>query len=163
VTEDAVNKYPPGGNPAWIVREGSQDELRTIRTGAKIGGVEFGHHHARRLWVPSGPANLPVINDRPIPKFPVTACRENGVAVRYWSNPSPGLHGFLADTLPHSASSHHHVMTVIGVDMVTGVLARNGDSGEGDGPRATHPALLAKFLDMQLPNHVMAKQWRRAD
>jgi hypothetical protein len=54
-------------------------------------------------------------------------------------------------------------MTVIGVDIVTGVLARNGDSGEGDGRHATHPALLAKFLDMQLPNHVMAKQRRRAD
>jgi len=54
-------------------------------------------------------------------------------------------------------------MTVIGVDIVTGVLARNGDSGEGDGRHATHPALLAKLLDMQLPNHVMAKQRRRAD
>jgi hypothetical protein len=51
----------------------------------------------------------------------------------------------------------------IGVDFVTGVLGRNGDGGEGDGPHATHPALLAKFLDMQFPNHVMAKQRRRAD
>jgi hypothetical protein len=50
-----------------------------------------------------------------------------------------------------------------GFGLVTGFLARNEDGGEGDGPRATHPALLAKFLDMQLPNHVMAKQWRRAD
>jgi hypothetical protein len=51
----------------------------------------------------------------------------------------------------------------IGMDLAIGVLARNGDSGEGDGPRATHPALLAKFLNMQTTDHVMAEQWRRAD
>jgi len=55
-------------------------------------------------------------------------------------------------------------MTVIGVDLVIGFFSRNGSGGEGDGPRAaSYPPLLAKFLNMQLPNHVMAKQWRRAD
>jgi hypothetical protein len=64
-----------------------------------------------------------------------------------------------ADT-PYPVSSHR--LAVIGhrhisVDSLIGVLAGNGDGGDGDGPRAVPQPLLAKFLDMQAANHIMAK------
>jgi hypothetical protein len=109
------------------------------------------------------PANLPVINDLSNPRFPVTASRENGVAVRCWSNARSITWVFVRRVTPFRlipSPNHHAGYRQIGVDLVLGFLGGhgNGGDGDGDGPRAVpHPTLTCKIPQYATPQSCNGK------